>query len=389
MNHSLALPMRVPIYVPLLLVVASVALLGFDITSIVGASQPSHSHTERHSDDDRTFVASVQVPLDPGHQIRTTGRPLQAVVHGHAGGHLVDDVVALALADHLRFIVIPAWEIQDLARNGTATILHESDDPMGPQTFLVRELPAPPPKNPPPKNGSTSTEATPQLLPTDTEHVDSGWHLATATRPTAPSVDTWHIVSSVALVWLLENDTADYPWLSNMLTLDGVEGSGDERPTIIAVDAAVMARDPWLRGAAAVLAVAAIVLAVLPRVRLLPETLPEGPAGASIELAATGRRFLSSLRSAYIALAAAVVLLGVPLILSLSLFADNAAAGEAFGEPREQPHVGWHGAMWNLLILTLLAGTAAATRPAVEAHLALRRWRRHERTPPVEGELAD
>lgn len=378
--------MRVPIFLPLLLVLAAVALVGVDVAAIVGSSEEAHAFTQRHSDDERTFVASVLYPLDEGLEVRTSGHPFhKQVVHGPEGRHEVEDP-ARALEGHLRFLVIPVWDLQGLAANGTATVLHESSDAMGPQTFLLDDLPAPPPR---PDDGHDNGTGLTLLTTNGTLSGESGeWRVTDTNGTPAPTEGRSRTIPSVALVWLLENDTADYADLSRLLLEDGVEGSGTGRPVIIAVDHAVMARDPWLRGAAALLSLAALVLAVLPRVRMLPAALPEGPAGAGIELAAAGRRFLASLRNAYVALAAAVLLLGVPLILSLHLFAGNAAAGDAaFGEPREQPYVGWHLSLWGLLVLTLLAGVAAAARPAVEAHLAHRRWRRREQAPPVEGDL--
>lgn len=342
MRQRLGKSMRIPIFVPLLLMILAVGLFAFDITAVVNATRDPVSYHVDHADDDKTFIAAILTPLDTGEELRSPD----------AGGWIISrpdhrgDIRTLsgedpppfaALLLESRYLIIPASQVEDLAAGNDVEVLHETESLDG-LRFVASDAP-------PDRSG------------------------------------TWH--DRLALVWLHENTTNRYGELSATM----LEQGGDSIPEMYAVDGSVVARDPWLRGTAVAAAAVALVLAVLPRSRTAVTGLPDGPAGASVELAAMGRGFLTSLRNAHMALATAVLLLGIPLFFSIGLFAKNATgpAGHlefiGTGDP-------WEGTVWLQSLFLLTAGVLAAARPALDAHLALRRWRRLEDSAPVEGGLA-
>lgn len=350
MKQRFAWVMRVPIFVPLLLLVISASLFAIDVVSVVNATREPVAYHVSHSDDNQTFVAAVLVPLDPEEELRSPdggGWRGWIVVRDHGSESITlsntlsnRSSALAALHERSEFLVIPAWQIDQLARGEDVLEMHHAQSLEG-LRFVPGEIPSP-------------------------EGVDvHGWS------------------DSLAVVWRLKNTTDDYPLVAQAMMGQG----GGAIPDLYAVQGNIVARDPWLRGAAVVLAAGALALSLVPRMRHTPAGLPEAPAGASVELAAAGRVFLTSIRNAYVALAAAVVLLGVPLMLAIVLFAKQAVgpAGHlefiGTGDP-------WEGTVWLQMFFIAAAGTVAAARPALDAHLALRRWKRSEGSPPIEGELA-
>lgn len=349
-----------PSFVPALLLLGAVGLAAGNIFLAIGGTSTVDDafFVQTYSDDNVTYVAVELWWADAGDELRTPGwgpGDHKAVDPANATTWLTissgGNITRLPFSDSRAAVDAGLVEVA-LLPGGCHRLLAEGTDPV-------------------PYWSATAGPPVTTRVPSADADQCPRMYLGTPLPDCCNRVD---------LAWVLRNETPLYPQYAHTL-LQGIEGRSFDDAQLTVVDGTFLALEPWLRLGSIALAVAAGLALLVPSKR--PALRPEGgTAGMAVGLVAVGERLLGDLRNAWITLSALVVLLGLPVAFSLSLF-----AGTLDPWTREPPFLDWQTHILVILLGELGLALLLSLRPALRAHVSLQRWRRAAQKPPVEGEL--